>query len=99
MTPRKTTDHKKMNLKLSLTLSVAAFAACSSLQATNLCPSGGMTCLSVSSGQNALTGSTFSIVANGQGQDISPYTGTLSVTVGSTTTTSSVTLYCDDVNN
>jgi len=88
-----------MKFKFAIAFLAASFAAGTSLRATNLCPGGGLTCLSVSSGQNALTGSTFSIVANGEGQDISPYTGTLSVTVGSTTTLNSITLYCDDVNN
>jgi hypothetical protein len=76
-----------------------ALAACTSMQATNLCPGGGMTCVIVSSGQNALTGTTFAIVANGKNQDISPYSATLSITVGSVTTTTALTLYCDDVNN
>jgi hypothetical protein len=58
-----------------------------------------MVCISVSSGQNALTGTTFSIAANGENQDISPYSGSLSTTVGSVTTTTAITLYCDDVNN
>jgi hypothetical protein len=85
-----------MKNRLAITL---LFALAASLHATNLCPSGGLTCISVSSGQNALTGTTFSISANGENQDISPYTGTLSITVGGTTTNSPITLYCDDVNN
>ncbi|HWE51558.1 MAG TPA: hypothetical protein VG273_17325 [Bryobacteraceae bacterium] len=88
-----------MKTRYILTVSALALMAGSSLHATNMCPGGGLACVSVSSGQNALTGTSFSIVANGTGQDISPYSGSLATTLGSITTTTPLTLYCDDVNN
>jgi hypothetical protein len=87
-------------MKSSLrTLAFAGLAACLPLEAMNVCPGGGISCISVSSGQNALSGNTFTTVINGENGDVSPYSGTLNQTMGLNTTTTSVTLYCDDANN
>jgi len=77
-----------------------AFTAAISLQASNPCPGGGLTCIEIANGNNALTGNPISITTQtGETVDLSPYTGTLSQTVGATTTSSAITLYCDDLNN
>jgi len=70
-----------------------------SLQASNPCPSGGATCIAIANGNNAVTGTAVTLTTQTETVDLSPYTGTLYQTVSGVTTSSSLTLYCDDLNN
>jgi hypothetical protein len=76
-----------------------AFLATMTVQASNPCPSGGLTCIAIANGNNAVTGGVVTLTTQNATVDLSPYTGTLSQTVGGVTTSSSLTLYCDDLNN
>ncbi len=76
------------------------FAVAVSLQASNPCPSGGLNCIEIANGNNALTGSAITITTQTETVDLSPYTGTLSQTMGGTTASPvTLKLYCDDLNN